>query len=689
MAVRIGFDIGGTFTDFVLRRPDGELVSEKRLTSYEDLVGDIAAGLTRLLDRAGVPAAEVEQLIHATTLGSNAVLERKGPRLALLTTRGFGDVITIQRSLRWSMYDMQIEKVPPLVARRHVREVDERCRADGSVLRPLDEDAVRALARELAAEGYEAVAVAYLHSYVAPDHERRTRELLLEEAPELRVTASSDVSLQGREYERTNTAVVNAFLMPVLADYISSLESALPELGIDAQLWIMQSSGGLATAENAAERPVHTIESGPAAGALMAAEHGRLAGRSKVIGFDMGGTTAKAAVIEDGRPATSRYFEIQRTGLRRGSGLPLDIPAIDLVEIGTGGGSIAAATLGILSVGPRSASSYPGPACYGNGGEDPTVTDANLLLGYLNPDYFAGGEMTLDTEAARVAVEGLARELELEPQRAAWGIHEVANLEMERALRQVSIDRGLDPRDYTLVASGGAAPAHACRLARSVGIREVIVPAAAGVGSALGLLEADESIELARTALVGLDGDDAEAGAVRIFAELEADARGLVGESWGGDPVAIRRTVGMRFSGQVSELELALEEGEPVDLGALQERFHQLYERNYGYRERLPVEAVTWFFTLLRQRAPAAVAAAAGAASGEARRRPAYFPETGVVETPVHPRAELGPGRELEGPALIEEENTTTVLLPGARLRVVDHGALLIEVGGGDDAGGA
>jgi N-methylhydantoinase A len=682
---RLGIDVGGTFVDLAVEREDGALFTEKILSRPTDLVAAIHEGLTSLLDAAALEGRHIVDVVHATTLGSNAVLERRGPAVGLLTTRGFGDVLQIQRSLRYSMYDVQIEKRRPLVPRSRVFEITERCRADGTVVTPLVEEEVAAVARELRARGVAAVAVSYLHAYVAPEHERRTREILAAEAPDLLVTLSSDVSLQGREYERTNTAATNAYLAPVLSAYLLALGRSLPRLGVSAPLWITQSSGGLIPAERAATTPVRTIESGPAAGALMAASHGRLAGHENVISLDMGGTTAKAAVIRDGRPATTRSFELERVGLRRGSGLPLDIPAIDLIEIGAGGGSIAEARVGVLQVGPRSAGADPGPACYGRGGGEPTVTDANLLLGYLDPDYFAGGAFPLDPHAAERAVDGLAAALGLDRRRAAWGIHEVVTLEMERAVRLISIDRGLDPRDFALVCIGGAGPAHGCRLARALGVRRVIVPPAAGVGSALGLLEANESLELARTALLRLDEPTAAERAGAIFAELEEEARSVVEDAWGAG-LSVRRAAGLRYAGQGYELEVGLD-GAAGDVDALAAAFHSDYERTYGYREDRAVEAVTWYLTLFREagrerRAQAPATTRTGAA--RTSERPAFFPESGVAAVPILDRGALAPGDEVDGPALVGEAHTTTVVPPDAVLRVDDGGALVIDVGTAD-----
>lgn len=684
--IRIGIDVGGTFIDFVLEGADGLLHTHKVLASPADLVPGILAGLEKLLDRAGVSGGSVTEVIHATTLGSNAVLERRGPRVALLTTRGFRDMLQIQRSLRFSMYDVQIEKAKPLVPRSLVWEVTERMSADGTALTPLDETEVVSIARELRDRGVEAVAVSYLHAYAAPDHERRTRRILASEVPEIAVTISSDVSLQGREYERTNTAIVNAYLSPVLGAYLVELEEALPRIGIRAPLWIMQSSGGLTPAGRAAAMPVRTIESGPAAGALMSAHQGKLAGTSDVISLDMGGTTAKAAVIRGGRPATARYFELERVELRKGSGLPLDIPAIDLVEIGIGGGSIAETRHGVLQVGPRSAGADPGPVCYSRGGDQPTVTDANLLLGYLNPEYFAGGALRLDRAASERAVRRLADELGIEPLRTAWGIHELANFEMEKAIRLVSIDRGLDPRDFALICIGGAAPAHASRLARSLGVDRLIVPPGAGVGSAVGLLKASESFELAQTALMRLDKPRASDQIASIFADLETEARDVVGQAWDDGSMTVTRTAGLRYAGQGYELEVALDQREGDGaVATLLDTFQHQYERAYGYRETLPVEGVTWYVTLMRLAAhestrPANQEADRRTVGGATR--PAYFPELGTTDVRVIDRPTLQPGDTVSGPALVEEAHTTTVVQPGDSVHVDGTGALVIQIGG-------
>src|SRR5437773_3866520 len=444
MSYRVGFDVGGTFTDFVLQSPTGELTTAKRLTTYPDPSAACLAGLDQLM--AAVGWDEVAQVVHGTTLGSNIVIERKARGVGWLTTRGFHAVLIIRREKRYQAYDRQIEKPAPLIPRRLIGEVTERVLADGSVRTPLDEDDARRAVRELAARGVSMLAVCFLHAYRNPVHEKRVAELAADEAPGMQVTLSHEVSPTFREYERTSTTVVNAYVMTALREYLRGLGAALKERGYRGRLFVMQSSGGIATAEAMERYPVRMIESGPAAGALMAAAYGELTGHRDLIAFDMGGTTAKLALIENGQPGTTTAFELHRVHGAAGSGLPMNIQALDLVEIGAGGGSIARAQLGVVAVGPESASSTPGPVCYARGGMEPTVTDANLVLGYLNPDYFAGGSLRLDADAARHAMATrVAQPLGLSVEDAAWGVHAIVHTNMELATRTVSIERGRDP----------------------------------------------------------------------------------------------------------------------------------------------------------------------------------------------------------------------------------------------------
>jgi N-methylhydantoinase A len=492
------------------------------------------------------------------------------------------------------------------------------------------------------------------------------------------------VSLQGREYERTNTAVVNAYLIPVLGGYLRELEQILPRLGISAPLWVMQSSGGLASAEQAATMPVRTLESGPAAGVLASAHFGAVCGHSDVLSLDMGGTTAKVAIVEGGVPSKATSFELHRTQNRHGSGLPVDIAAIDLVEIGTGGGSVAKRRFGVLQVGPQSAGAQPGPACYARGGEKVTVTDANLLLGYLNPEQFAGGTMTLNVDAANIVMDALAKEINLDRIRTAWGVHEVANLEMESALRLVSIERGFDPRDFVLVCIGGAAGTHGSRLGRALGIRKMIVPPGAGVGSAVGLLEGRESVEFAQSTQIRLDDDDAGKRATVLLKALEISARESIGESWSNEVLSVRRAVGLRYVGQGYELSVPLNETGDIEAEQVKKNFHDRYEKNYGYRETsLAAEAVTWYLTLSRVRTGGVPATGKIITEAElgARTRSIYLGDEGHVDVPIVERQNLSVGTAIEGPCIIEEEYTTTLVLANDIVSVDTSGALVIEIG--------
>src|SRR5881628_1601027 len=549
MPYRVGFDVGGTFTDFVLQSPSGELLAAKRLTTYPDPSEACLAGLDELIAQGGVPWTDVAQAVHGTTLGSNIVIERKARGVGLLTTRGFRDVLVIRREKRYQVYDLQIEKPAPLIPRRLIGEVTERVLADGSVRVPLDEADARRAIRELVRRGVTTLAVCLLHAYLNPAHERRLAALVAEEAPQVTVTLSHEVSPTFREYERTSTTVVNAYVMTALREYLRGLGAALAERGYRGRLFVMQSSGGVATAEAMQRYPVRMIESGPAAGALMAAAYGELTGHRDLIAFDMGGTTAKLALVENGRPGTTTAFELHRVHGAAGSGLPMNIQAIDLVEIGAGGGSIARAHLGVIAVGPESASSVPGPVCYGRGGIEPTVTDADLVLGYLNADYFAGGSLRLDGDGARRAIATrVAQPLGLAVEDAAWGVHAIVNTNMELATRVVSIERGRDPRDLTFVAFGGSGPVHGCRLAQALGIPRVILPAAAGVTAAIGLLAAEVKFDVARTYVRRLDAVD-PATASAMYDDMATQAMDVVRQSSVTSEMSVVRSADARYLG--------------------------------------------------------------------------------------------------------------------------------------------
>lgn len=683
MPYRLGFDVGGTFTDFVLQAPSGELATAKRLTTYPDPSEACLAGLDDLVARAGVAWADVADAVHGTTLGSNVVIERKGRGVGLLTTRGFRDVLIIGRERRYQVYDLQIEKPAPLIPRRMIGEVTERVLADGTVRTPLDEADARRAIRAMATRGVTTLAVCLLHAYLNPVHERRLAELAAEEAPGVTVTLSHEVSPTFREYERTSTTVVNAYVMTAVREYLRALQVALNARGYRGRLFVMQSSGGVATAEAMERYPVRMIESGPAAGALMAAVYGELSGHRDLIAFDMGGTTAKLALIDRGRPVTTSAFELHRVRNAPGSGLPMNIQAIDLVEIGAGGGSIARAQLGVVAVGPESASSTPGPVCYGRGGIEPTVTDANLVLGYLNPDFFAGGALKLSLPvAARAIEERVAGPLGLSVEEAAWGIHQIVTTNMELATRVVSIERGRDPRDLTLVAFGGSGPVHGCRLAQALGIPRVILPAAAGVTAAIGLLAAEVRFDVARTWVRRVDAVD-PATLTAMYDEMTRQALTVVRESAVAGEVTLVRTADARYVGQGYELTVAVPGG-PLDAGALErlrQGFDEIYAARYGYAQPAePVEVVTWKLSAIGGTPRLALAKAAtepGDAPRKAVRR-AYFPEArGYVDCPVYDRYRLWAGLGLTGPAIVEERESTTVLPPGVRATVDEHANLV------------
>jgi N-methylhydantoinase A/oxoprolinase/acetone carboxylase beta subunit len=685
MAYRVGFDVGGTFTDFVLQSPSGELSTGKRLTTYPDPSEACLAGLDALLAQGGVPWSDVAQAVHGTTLGSNIVIERKARGVGLLTTRGFRDVLIIGREKRYQVYDLQIEKPASLIPRRLIGEVTERILADGTVRTPLDEDDARRSIRELASRGVTTLAVCLLHAYLNAAHERRIAALVAEEAPQVTVTLSHEVSPTFREYERTSTTVVNAYVMSIVREYLRGLATAMGQRGYRGRVFVMQSSGGIATAEAMQRYPVRMIESGPAAGALMAAAYGELTGHRDLIAFDMGGTTAKLALIEKGRPATTTAFELHRVNNAPGSGLPMNIQAIDLVEIGAGGGSIAQAKLGVIAVGPESASSTPGPVCYGRGGGEPTVTDADLVLGYINPDYFAGGSIKLQPGAAARAIEErVARPLGLSLEDAAWGIHTIVNTNMELATRVVSIERGRDPRDLTLIAFGGSGPVHGCRLAQALGIPRIVLPASAGVTAAIGLLAAEVKFDVARTYVRRLD---AVAGASldAMYDEMGAQAIAIVKESAVAGEVIVTRSADARYVGQGYEVTVPIPPGrlDADALGRVRASFHEIYAARYGYANPAePVEVVTWKLSAVGG-SPRIALAKASASSADARRkgtRRAYFPEArGYTDTPVYDRYELAAGTSLTGPAIVEERESTTVLPPGVTATVDEYANLIAE----------
>ncbi|MCH7997221.1 MAG: hydantoinase/oxoprolinase family protein, partial [Chloroflexi bacterium] len=686
-----GIDVGGTFTDYVLQdEQSGELITAKHPTRPSDLAGGILEGLSKVLDGIGTDLQQVSQAIHATTIASNLIVERKGAPTGLITTEGFRDVLLIQRQLRVNIYDLFLDKPQPLLPRALIREVSERITHDGKVWKELDEGSVVEAVRELLRDGVGSFAVALLHSYANPSHERRVGELVLREAPDALVTLSSDVSPQWRVYERSNTAVANAYIMPAVRSYLGRLEDEMQKGGYQRDLYVMQANGGIATAGLIMEEPVRVIESGPAAGALMAANYGRVLGFRDLISFDMGGTTAKVCLIEDGRPATTSQVEIDRMKMQAGSGLPINIPGIDLVEIGAGGGSIARARMGVVTVGPDSAGADPGPICYGLGGDEPTVTDADLVLGYLNPDYFLGGRMGLDSGAA---IEGIEKRvsgpLGVSVEAAAWGIHQMVNTNMMRAIRLATVERGRDPRKYTFVAFGGAGPVHGCRLARELGVSRIVLPAAAGVASAIGLLAADISFDLAMTYAATLNEEILDP-VNAIFEELTSRGRSMLEEAGADKAISLVTSADMHYVGQGYEISVPVA-STPLtveSIALLEQAFHRTYQAVFGYSQPdQQVEVTGWKLKAVSSPGtfalPTAPDRGTGARDGFKGKRRAYFPESGgYVETAIYDRYALTPGSSIEGPAIVEEAESTTVLLPGDRARVDDYLNLIVELGG-------
>src|SRR5881397_3044136 len=694
MLARLGVDIGGTFTDLVvIDDATGTARVGKVLTTTKDPAHGVEEGIHALLDEAGVRSDAVRAVVHGTTLATNALIERKGAKIALLTTEGFRDALEIRREGRYDMYDLFIDPPPPLVPRHLRREVPERLLADGSILKTLDEAAARRALAELAREGVEALAICLLHAYVNPAHERRLSEIAREVSPGLSVSCSSEVVPEIREYERASTTCANVYVAPLMARYLEDLERRLAALGIDGQLYIMQSSGGIALPPLARRLPVRLVESGPAAGALAAAQAARERGEPKLLSFDMGGTTAKACVIDDGVPLVGREFEVARADrFKKGSGLPIRVPVIEMIEIGAGGGSITRVDrMGLLKVGPDSAGADPGPACYNLGGRQPTVTDADLLLGYLDADFFLGGRMRLDRAAAERAVtEQVARPLGLDATATAWGIHRVVNESMASAARIHGIERGRDLRQYPLFAFGGAGPVHCWQVAKILKVPRILIPFGAGAMSAYGLLAAPLAFDFVRTGRQRLDRAD-WAAVNQLFAEMEAEGRALLTRAGvAASDVRVARIAEMRYLGQGHEVEAAVPLGNlsAERLSTITASFEAAYRALYHrLPQGVPIEALNWRVKVSgpEPRIAATRRAAADRASAVSvaikGTRTAYFAESdGFVETPVYDRYALAAGMTLAGPAIVEERESTAVIGPGGCARVDAGLALIVEV---------
>ena len=691
MRHRLGVDVGGTFTDLVLAGPDGPALTRKVLSTTGDYAEAIVRGARELMAEAGVGAAEIDELIHGTTVATNAILERRGARTGLLTTEGFRDLLEIGRLRLARLYDIDFERPSPLVPRRWRREVTERLGPGGTVLTPLDPGSVGDAVDLLVREGVEAIAIAFLHAYASDAHEQAAAAIVRARAPGVHLTLSSEILPEVREFERTSTAVTNAYVMPVMSRYLGSLEGELRRLGVRAPILVMQSNGGVMTAASGRQRPVHVIESGPAAGVIATAELARRIGRPNAISIDMGGTTAKASVVEGGELKRTGEFEIggalsQGSRLNRGSGFLLRIPAIDIAEVGAGGGSVVRVDdAGQLHVGPRSAGAIPGPACYGQGGKDATLTDANVVLGYLHPERLPSG-LALDAARAREVIgEQVARPLDLGLDAAAHGVYLIGCVRMARAVRAVTIERGRDAREFVLVAFGGNGPLFAAEMARSLAIGTVLVPPAPGVFSAVGLLEAESEHHLVRSVLRPRSADTAD-GVAAALRGLEREAEALLRAEGYREAVTTERGVDLKYEGQSFELTIPVGAAwrGAADVEALAAAFAREHERTYGHAAPGdPIQVVSLRVTArLVRPARRAVRLSSERAAPAGGTRHAYFGRAhGTVSTPVLARADLD-ARPRPGPLLVDEYDATTLVPPGMTACLDGHGNILISTGG-------
>jgi N-methylhydantoinase A len=686
--IHIGCDIGGTFTDIVAQMPDGSLHVRKVASTPDDPGAAVVGGLSDLLNDLGARLSDVREIVHGTTVGSNTILQKSGAATGLITTRGFRDVLEIGRIRTPTMFDLTWEKPEPLVPRRHRLEVGERIGADGGIVRPLDDGEVREAGQRLVDEGIEAVAVCYINSCVNPVHERRTVEILEEAFPDLLVTASCDVLPEMKEYERTSTTVVNAYLLTEMRRYLSNLTRALGDAGMSAPLLVVASSGGMMRVETASEVPVFAVGSGPAGGVMGAARLGAANGHENAIAFDMGGTTAKASIVENAAPMLTSEYEF-RDGIStpsrfiKGGGYMLKVPAIDIAEVGAGGGSIAwIDDGGLLQVGPVSAGADPGPACYGRGNDRPTVTDANVVLGYLSPEGLAGGSLEIDPALSEKAVmKYIGEPLGLGLVDAASGIRKIANVAMARAIRSVTVERGRDPRDMALMAFGGSGPAHAVEVAGLLGIGSVIVPAMSGVFCSVGMLASDVEHNFVRNLLRPL-AILGEADFRAAVAALREEGQGrLSADGFPEDGIVLSFAVDLRYAGQSSELTVPVDPGR--DFGKLFDLFQAAYHDTYGYTNDEPLEIVNVrlsakgvrdnrlsFADVERQ------VVALDIPDGE---RKVWFPDTGFVTTPTMARTAVS-ARVVTGPAILEAYDTTVVLPPGAVAKSDGCGSIVIDV---------
>ncbi|MEP2031192.1 MAG: hydantoinase/oxoprolinase family protein [Paracoccaceae bacterium] len=674
--IRLGVDIGGTFTDVVLER-DSQLFSTKVLTTYAAPEDAILDGIAQVCTKADVQPFQIGQIIHGTTLATNALIERRGAHTALITTNGFRDVIEMRTESRFEQYDLNLVLPEPLLPRQHRYTLCERVSARGEILVPLDRTEIEDLAEDIRIAGFQSVAVGLIHSYLKDDHERMVRDVLAEKLPDVMVSLSSEVSPQMREYERFNTTVANAYIKPLMKSYLGRLEGRLAKAGITCSIFLMHSGGGIISLESAAEFPVRLVESGPAGGAVFAADIATRYGLDKVLSFDMGGTTAKICLIKNQTPKTARVFEVARSyRFKKGSGMPISIPVIDMVEIGAGGGSLAHVdAMRQIRVGPESAGSEPGPACYGRGGERPAVTDADLVLGKLDPDNFAGGSIPLHTENSAIALKNsLGEPLNMDAKTAAFGLAEVVDENMANAARVHAVENGEDLAGYTMIAFGGAAPLHAGRLCEKLGIDRLVVPPGAGVGSAIGFLRAPFSFEATRSLYMKLS--DFEPDTIRdVLTELRQEATGFVRSCDASADIQAEFKAYMRYTGQGWEIPIVLSPDQAAnpDKDTYQRLFEEDYASLFGrVVDGMDVEMTVWAVnattppakvTTTQPQTKQSPAITTGT-------RPLFDPALAKsVEASIVQREDMTSGHYIIGPAVITEDETT-IVIPSSRQAV-------------------
>ena len=688
-AIRMGVDIGGTFTDVVIEI-EGKQFSTKVLTTYIAPENAIIDGLHQVCAKAGVPPSDIGQIIHGTTLATNALIERRGAKTALITTEGFRDVIEMRTESRFEQYDLNLTLPEPLIPRQSRFTISERVDATGGVLIDLDRAEVEAVADQINAAGYKSIAVGLIHSYLNPDHERMVRDVLAEKLPDVMVSLSSEVSPQMREYERFNTVVANADIKPLMKSYLGRLKGRLEDEGADCSVFLMHSGGGIISIESAADFPVRLVESGPAGGAVFAANIAARYGLDKVLSFDMGGTTAKICLIKNQTPKTSHVFEVARTyRFKKGSGMPISIPVIDMVEIGAGGGSLAHIdSMRQIRVGPESAGSEPGPACYGRGGEKPAVTDADLVLGKLDPNNFAGGSIQLHADSSSDAlVNVLGKTLDMDAQTAAFGLAEVVDENMANAARVHAVENGEDLSEYTMIAFGGAAPLHASRLCEKLGVDRLLVPTGAGVGSAIGFLRAPFSFEANRSVYMKLS--DFKPDIIKsLLTELQDEATEFVRLCDTSSDIISEFKVYMRYTGQGWEIPISLTAEQAMSPDA--DTFIKLFEADYSALfgrtvDGMDVEITVWSVnatTPPEQVAQIALASDTGAATVAGQRDLFDQALAAVTDAQVVPRDDMKTGQTVQGPAVVTEDETTIIVQSSRQATAQPDGTIDITTKG-------